>query len=826
MNEELIQIFAQCTEAIEEGRLTVDDCLDKYPQYRAELVDLLQVAMQARAVPTATPMAEFRQGARSRLLAQLPPRTAASNGRATQHHLLASAAVSQRLQTTRQRFVQRWPWLSQHGLSLSQRQSLAIGAALLLVFLFSIGIWLRDGGQSGAETELVQDSPPAQAEVVSPDNETDVTVPEMPSGPDVIAADNQEETTAVASSPDESHSTYIPVISSPLVLNAQTAAVEATQGIVEVQGQDGAWTAVNQVTTATAGQRVRTGELSQATLTFFDGSQASLGANTEISIDELNALRPDEGFRTVVMTQWVGDSDHSVQFRNDGGSRYEVKTPAGSGIARGTKFHVLVTPDALARYIVSEGKVDVTGQNRTVSVTAGQLTSLITGSVPDEPVFSISGEGEVTAIGSVWTIAGQTFQTHEHTLVVGNPQVGDLVHVDGRLLDDGSRMADRIVLLQPAVADRFSLSGEVESMGETWTVAGQSIAVNEETAIDEDIAVGDNVRVEGLILPGGMLQAQVITRLDEAPGLSFQFSGLVQTISDGSWTISGQTVALDEETAVDDGIAVGDVVAVRGWILEDGTWLATEIRRQAGDLPTFAFTGVVQSTDPWQVGGIGFETRPWTIVAPGIGVGDRVQVSGSILSDGTWVADTITPLADIVPNTVTFVGVVAGINPWVVNGLPLVITDDTAIIGNITVGSLVVVRAQLLPDGTWAVVHIRPLYPDFGFGCLTLSSPVIAVNANTIQVRHWQGNIDRAHVQGDVAVNHIVTLPICTGWDGTFIITGNIIVIYQPVVIVIDDGGWSPPGGVPSGCKITGIGNNNPHLKCSGGGSRKGSKRS
>jgi len=40
MNEELIQIFAECTEAIEQGRLSLDDCLDKYPQYRTELVDL------------------------------------------------------------------------------------------------------------------------------------------------------------------------------------------------------------------------------------------------------------------------------------------------------------------------------------------------------------------------------------------------------------------------------------------------------------------------------------------------------------------------------------------------------------------------------------------------------------------------------------------------------------------------------------------------------------------------------------------------------------------------------------------------------------------
>ncbi|HEX6387607.1 MAG TPA: DUF5666 domain-containing protein, partial [Anaerolineae bacterium] len=258
----------------------------------------------------------------------------------------------------------------------------------------------------------------------------------------------------------------------------------------------------------------------------------------------------------------------------------------------------------------------------------------------------------------------------------------------------------------------------------------------------------------------------------------------------------------------------------RGWILEDGTWLAREIRRQADDLPNFEFTGVVQSVDPWQVAGIGFETRPWTIIAPGIGVGDLVRVRGSILSDGTWVAGSITPLTDTVPDTVIFVGVISTINPWVVNGLPLVVTDHTVIIGNVTVGSVVVVQARLLPDGIWTVLRIWPRFPDFGFGCLTLSSPVIAVNADTIQVKHWHGNIDRANIHGDIQVDSIVTLPLCTGWDGTIIIIGTVTVIYQPVVIIIDDGGL-PPGGVPPGCKITGIGNNNPHLKCSDRGSKK-----
>ena len=96
-NEELSQIFAECTEAIAQGHLTIDDCLDKYPRYRAKLIDLLQVAMQARAMPTAVPAAEFRTGARSRLLAQLPPRSA-DKGAVAPADLAEATAVTQRTQ--------------------------------------------------------------------------------------------------------------------------------------------------------------------------------------------------------------------------------------------------------------------------------------------------------------------------------------------------------------------------------------------------------------------------------------------------------------------------------------------------------------------------------------------------------------------------------------------------------------------------------------------------------------------------------------------------------------------------------------------------------
>lgn len=139
-----------------------------------------------------------------------------------------------------------------------------------------------------------------------------------------------------------------------------------------------------------AGQRIRTGDLSSAIVAYFDGSQAIVGANSELALEELDAQLPENGFRTVVMTQVTGESEHHVAFRNDGGSRYEVKTAAGNGVARGTIFHVLVTPDLRARFTVNEGQVDVSNLSNTVAVLAGTDDPGDGGSYPGESGFPAS----------------------------------------------------------------------------------------------------------------------------------------------------------------------------------------------------------------------------------------------------------------------------------------------------------------------------------------------------------------------------------------------------------------------------------------------------
>ena len=594
-----------------------------------------------------------------------------------------------------------------------------------------------------------------------------------------------------------------PIVADPVEQTPQTAILAESQGLVEIQDSNGLWGIAAQMSGLTAGQRIRTNQLSQATIIFHDGSQAHLGPNTEISIDELDAQRPEQGFRTVTLTQWLGESEHQVAFRHDGGSRYEVRTPAGTGIARGTQFTVFVTADLRTDYLVTEGKVDITSLNQTQSIIAGQMSTIQAGQAPTPPTFYISGEGTVSQTGDVWIIAGQTFQTTPTTIVSGDPQIGDLVYVVGHLLADGTRLADRIRLLQRADNHRFTLTGIVASINNAiWTVAGQSITVYAGTIRDDNIETGDTVRITGRSLEDGTLLAERIALLDEDEvGTPFYFVGLVQQMVDNAWLISGQTVVLNAETAVSQGIVIGDQVAVQGIILDGEIWLARTIQLVAETTGEFEFSGSVQNINPWQVNGIPLQTRPWTVTEPGIEIGNTVYVQGVILEDGTWVATIITLIEDnYPPQTIILVGILASTNPWLVNNTPFIVDDNTHIWGDVEVGILVYAVLEVTPNGTLRAISIRPIRLTFGLGCFIVNDRVRTVNASQITLQNGSV-LDRQNITaiGDLTSNSIVTLQICILFDNSVIIVDNtIIVIYQIVIIVPppnNNGGSSGNGG-------------------------------
>ena len=165
---------------------------------------------------------------------------------------------------------------------------------------------------------------------------------------------------------------------------------------------------------------------------------------------------------------------------------------------------------------------------------------------------------------------------------------------------------------------------------------------------------------------------------------------------------------------------------------ESGDW--TPI---AGDA-TFELVGELESTDPWTVAGRTLETNESTQIDEGLQVGDQVRVRGTILEDGTWIAYSIELAEEQTDPIIILIGIVDSVDPWVVNGIELNVTDETDIQGDITPGMIVRVEILLLPDGTWEVLSIAPLGESTETsGCVTVIATVLSLEGNEIQFLGW-----------------------------------------------------------------------------------------
>lgn len=225
--------------------------------------------------------------------------------------------------------------------------------------------------------------------------------------------------------------------------------------------------------------------------------------------------------------------------------------------------------------------------------------------------------------------------------------------------------------------------------------------------------------------------------------------------------------------------------------LEDG---AVKVRMQgegqawlpvAGE-STFELVGELQSMDPWMVTGNTFAIRDTTQIDEGLEAGDLVRVSGIILADNTWLANSIVHAAQDEAGTPTIVliGKVNSIDPWVVHGITLNVTADTIITVEIIPDQIVVVEILLLEDGTWEVLSIAPLstFTDIP-GCATVIATVAGVSGDEVEFTGWpaillEGEVSVENESGEsisLAMDQRVLIVVCATEEGDFTITKIIV---------------------------------------------------
>jgi hypothetical protein len=191
-------------------------------------------------------------------------------------------------------------------------------------------------------------------------------------------------------------------------------------------------------------------------------------------------------------------------------------------------------------------------------------------------------------------------------------------------------------------------------------------------------------------------------------------------------------------------IGVGSSNVAQGILqLDDGI---IKVANQNGDLEplaadsTFELVGTLESLDPWKVSGRALQRNEATQIAEGLEVGDVVRVRGAVLEDDAWLAYSIERANEQTTGnqTITMIGKVTSVDPWVVNGITLNVTDDTVINGEITTGMLASVEILLLDDGTWEVISISPagdLIPTDG--CVNVVATVESVNGDQVKFLGW-----------------------------------------------------------------------------------------
>ena len=198
---------------------------------------------------------------------------------------------------------------------------------------------------------------------------------------------------------------------------------------------------------------------------------------------------------------------------------------------------------------------------------------------------------------------------------------------------------------------------------------------------------------------------------------------------------------------------------------------------------SFELVAPLENTDPWTVAGRPLGTNESTQIEEGLQVGDLVRVRGTILEDDTWLAYSIESAEDQANQTIILIGQVSSIDPWIVNGITLNVTADTVINGEITPGMLVRVEILLLDDGTWEVISISPLgdFPPTS-GCATVIATVVSVNGNEVQFLGWPTTViivddaegDNDNADGDNVITfepgQKVVAVVCVSDDGTLVI--------------------------------------------------------
>lgn len=243
------------------------------------------------------------------------------------------------------------------------------------------------------------------------------------------------------------------------------------------------------------------------------------------------------------------------------------------------------------------------------SVLARQIKPAVANANPSQNQSGSSNPGagvapsmgnEIEFIGTLsektndqWLVSGVRVFLLATTEVYGAPVVGDLVKVEGALLEDGAVQAREIKPAvfeganpQPSAGNSIEFIGKLTEKTDTmWVVSNLRVMLAANTEIYGAPALGDLVKVEGTLQDDGSVLAREIkpalfdaaTNPGNNPPGEFEFTGTLQAKNGNVWVINGFNVVVTPRTELKGALAIGEIVKVHGTRQADGSIVAREI---------------------------------------------------------------------------------------------------------------------------------------------------------------------------------------------------------------------------------------------------------
>ncbi len=418
-----------------------------------------------------------------------------------------------------------------------------------------------------------------------------------------------------------------------------------------------------------------------------------------------------------------------------------------------------------------------------------------------------------SSVGDPWggSAGTLTIAINPETVIVGDPQVGNLIYGEAQTELDGSLTALYIEVLEGGGNISMPVYGFVETISEAMLTLSASplddpggvitqtldIAITPETVIVGEPQVGDFVYVDAQMQPDGSLTALYIEVLDGGGNISMPVYGFVETISDAMLTLSAfplndpggaitQTleIAITPETVIVGEPQVGDFVYAEAQMQPDGSLTALYIEvLDGGGSAIISIYGVVETISDTLLTvslldmpiscTLVIAITPETAIIGGPQAGDFVYVEAQMGENGDLVALYIEALECGGNVTVPLFGMVNSVSESLltltVEGEPysgtveLAITPETIIIGEPEVGDFVYVEAWAEPDGALTAFYIE-VFEDRIVGILE------EINGNTLMVNGQQLVFsERTELVGSIAVNTTVAIRATVAPDGTVI---------------------------------------------------------